>query len=383
MIKKRITLLTLVISISSIITTGCWNYREVDKLAIVAGVAVDKGKDGNYEITAEIVNTTGGRETKTTSRTVSIEGKTMFDAVRNFISLSGKKLYWSHTKVLILSKEIASEGINKVIDWYNRDSETRENVRILVSKGTTAKEILQNKGNSEDIQSFIFEDILKNQVNLNKSPITNILEFNIQSQGKGISAIVPTVNLKKSNGKIMPQIIGTAILKKDRLVDFLNSEETKDLMFIRNEIKGGMIIEVVDGDRLTSVSLEVFKNKTKVSPFVEGKDIEINLNVDTTVAIDEIDGIQNFLDEEGTKKLEESAENTLKKRIELLIKKAQSEYDTDIFGFGSRLWEEEPEVWKSVSDNWEEVFKSLKVNVKTSVHIKNSGILSKSLEEGE
>ena len=87
----------------------------------------------------------------------------------------------------------------------------------------------------------------------------------------------------------------------------------------------------------TLVSLEIFKSKTKVTPVVDGNDIKINLNIDTTVAIDEIEGAGNFFDEEGRMKLEQSAENTLKRRIEYLIEKIQSKYDADIFGFGSKL----------------------------------------------
>lgn len=382
--KIRIVLLIFIILVNSIFTTGCWNYREVDEFSIVAGVAVDKGIKNRFQITVEIIQISGGKDTKTTSKTITTEGKTIFDAARNMIALSGKRLYWAHTKVIILSKKVANEGVIKAIEWYNRDAETREGVHMLVSERESAKEILDARGSGEDIMSFSLDEMIKNQVSLSKAPIVDILKFDIESKNKGSSAIIPAVNLKQIDGKIAPEIVGTAIIKKDKLVGFLNAEETKDLIFIRNEIKGGLLIELMqEKDVLTSVSLEIFKNKTKVKPVVDGKDIEINLNVNTTVAIDEINGTGNFFDEEGKMKLEQSAGNTLKKRIESLIEKMQLKYDADIFGFGARLWEDEPQVWNSVGNNWEEVFKHLKVNVKTDVHIRNSAILSKSLEEGD
>jgi len=153
---------------------------------------------------------------------------------------------------------------------------------------------------------------------------------------------------------------------------------------IRNEVKGGLLIEKVQtGSVLTLVSLEIFKNKTKVTPIVDDKHIEINISVETTVAIDEIGGTENFIDDEGRMKLEESAENMLKKRIESLINKIQSEYDADILGFGTKLQEDKAQVWNRVHNNWEDIFKELKVNVKTIVHIRNSGTLSKPLEKGD
>lgn len=373
-----------VIAINSLLTTGCWNYREVDKFSIVVGMAIDKGKENQFQMTVEIIQVSGGREAKHTSKTITTEGKTIFDAARNMIAISGKKLYWAHTKVIILSKEVAREGVTKVIEWYNRDSETRENVHILISEGLSAKEIFEGQEDSTDIRSLSLDEMIENQVNLSKAPITDILKFDIESKAKGISPVIPVVTLKKIHEKMTPQLTGTAIIKKDKLVGFLNNEETKDLLFIRNEVKGGLLIEQMqEKDIPTVVSLEIFKSKTKVTPIVDGKDIKINLNILTTVAIDEINGTGNFFYDEGLMKLEQSTGNTLEVRIKHLIQKMQFEYDADIFGFGSKLREDKYQAWEKVGNNWEEIFKDLKVNVNTKVHIKNSAVLSKSLEEGD
>lgn len=382
--KTRITLLIFIIFINSIFLSSCWNYREVDELSIVAGVAVDKGIENQFEMTVEIVQISSARDTKKTSKIMTAEGDTMFDAARNLISLSGKKLYWSHAKVIILSKEIASEGVLEAIEWYNRDSETRIEVNILISQESSAKDIFHAQGTTEDVKSFVLEQIIKNQASLSKAPITDILKFDIESKTKGISTVIPAINLKKMDGRMIPEIMGTAIIKNDKLVGFLNGEETKDLMFIRNEVEGGILIEQMQtGGAPTLVALEIFKNKTKVTPDVEDKDVKINLDIDTTVAIDEIGGTDNFIDEEGRVKLEQNAENTLKKRIESLIYKIQLKYDADIFGFATKLQEDKAQVWNEVGNNWEEIFKNLKVNVKTNVHIKNSAIFSKPFEEGD
>jgi spore germination protein KC len=380
----RITLLVLLTIINSIVVTSCWNYREVDELSIVAGVAVDKGTNGLYKITAEIIKISGGKDTKTMAKTITMEGRTMFDAVRNGISLSGKKLYWSHTKVIILSKEIASEGIIKVIDWYSRDSETRADVHILISEGKSAGEIFSGQGVTEEIKSFVLDDMLKNQESMSKAPVTDILKFNNDLKAEGICAIAPVVNLKQMDGIMLPYIMGTAIFKSDKLVGFLNGEETKNMIFVRNEIKGGVLIEGMQGNDLTiPVSLEIFKNKTQVTPVTNGKDIEINININTIAAIDEIEGTENLIDDEGRKKLEQNAGKMLKAQIESIIDKMQSVYDADIFGFGAKLREDKIKVWYRVNNNWEETFKDLKVNVIAKVHIRNSSILSKPLKVRE
>lgn len=383
--KKRITLLILLLLMSSIWVTGCWNYREVDKLAIVAGVAVDKGTNNDYRVTTEIIQIGEGKDSKITSKTITAEGKNMFDAVRNMIAITGKRLYWSHAKVIILSQEIASEGVKKVLDWYNRDSETRADVYILISGGASAEEILKGQATTGEIKSFVLDEMIKNQDSLNKAPKTDVLQFDNDLQAEGISPKAPVINLKQMDGKEVPQIMGTAIFNKDKLLGFLNSEETKALLFIKNEIKGGLLIEdTPKEERFTPVSLEIFRSKTQVKPVVyEDNTIEINLEINTTVGLDEIDGTENLIDNEGRIKLEQNAENTLKERVQALITKMQSQYGVDIFGFGTKLREDNIQEWNRVRNNWEETYRNLKVNIITKVHVRNSGLLSKPLGMGE
>jgi spore germination protein KC len=382
--KNRILLLPLIYIATSILAAGCWNYREIDKLSIVAGIAIDKGTNEKYKLTIEIIQLSGGKETKITPKILTTEGKSLFDAVRNCISTSGKRLYWSHTKVIILSREIANEGITNVIEWYNRDTETREEVSILISQEGSAKEILTGEATTEKITSFTLGEVLENQASLSKAPLIDLLIYDIESQTEGISTIIPAVSLMQEDDKKTPQILGTAIIKNDVLAGFLNGDETKYLLFIRDEIKSGILLaEMQRENESFTVSLEIFKSKTKVKPIVNDKEIIMNIDIKTKVAIDEINGTVNFLDEEGIKKLERIAGDTLKKQIESLIKKIQTEYDADILKFGSILYENDPQTFKRLRNNWNEVFKDLKTNVKTEVQVQNSAILSDVIGESE
>lgn len=382
--KTNAILLCLIILINTITSAGCWNYREIDKISIVAGLAIDKGNEKQYQLTVEIVQITSGKDTKMVSKTITTEGDTMFDAARNIISLSGKRLYWSHAKIIILSKEIATDGITKVMDWYNRDAETREDIHLLVSQEKSAKEIFDGQGVTEDIKSFTLDEMLTNQVSLNKAPDIDILKFDNQSKAMGVSQILPSINLKKVGDKMVPHIEGSAIIKYDQLVGFLNGEETKDLIFIRSEVRGGVLVEKIENEgKPNYVSLEIFKSKTKIAPTIDGENITIQLDIDTTVALDEATGTKDLFNEQGLLELEQTAEETLTIRIDTLIKKVQTEYDADIFGFASKLQEDKAKVWKNVGDNWDEVFKNLAVETKSKMHIKNSGVLSKAIKEGD
>ncbi|HEX9061260.1 MAG TPA: Ger(x)C family spore germination protein [Clostridia bacterium] len=381
---KSIILAFIVLS-NTVLLTSCWNYREIDKLAVVAGVAVDKGTDHKYRITVETIQISGGKDTKPKSKLISVEGDTMFDAARNEISLSGKRLYWSHAKVIILSKEIARNGAIKVIDWYNRDSETRADVNILISGGETAREIFEGQETSEDIKSFNLYQMIQNERSLSKAPNIEIWKFINDLELEGISPVIPSVILKKTNNEAVPHINGSAIFSHDGLIGFINEDESKDLLFIRNEVKAGVLVQMEQGREGNSpVSLEIFDNKTRVNPSVKNDLIDgINISTDTRVAIDEIDGSENYIDDAGRKKLERDAEKTLESNIEQLIKKVQEDYGVDIFGFGAKIHEDYPGLWSRISNNWKKNFKNLKISINSKIDIRNSAMTSKTVEIGD
>jgi spore germination protein KC len=367
------------------ILTGCWNYREIEKLTIVAGVAIDKGKNHKYQITVETIEISGGQDIKPVSKQISIEGETIFDAVRNEISLSGKKLYWSHTKVVILSQEIAKEGILRVVDWFNRDSETRADVLLLVSKEKKARDIFKGRGMTDQIKSFELAEMLKSEKSLSKAPITELWKFANDLESSGIVATLPSVHLQKNGSHYSPQINGTAIFSRDKLIGFIDSAETNNMLFALDEIKGGLLnINGINGKYRTPISLEIFKSKTKKEPIIQNGKIEYNINIDTSVSLDEMGASVDLLEPGKLKQLEIHAGNVLKTRVERCIKHIQSSYGVDVFGFGKQLQKEKPEIWKQLASRWEKgKFNELKVNVSTKVHIKGSGMLSKPIEIGD
>ncbi len=386
MTKVKLILLCIITLINSIIVTGCWNYREIESLAIVAGAAVDKGENARYRLTVEIVKISGGKDTKTESKLISVEGDTIFDCARNSISLTGKKLYWSHNKILIISKEIAEDGVIDIIDWFNRDSETRSSIHLLMSTEKTAEEIFKGGEVTESIKSYELEDMIKNEDRLSKAPNTEIWEFANNMGGEGIEASIATLKMKESEKGKVPSVGGTAIFRGDKLVGVLDEEETKDMLFIRNKIKGGLIVQNLEakGNKKTiSVGLEIFKSKTKLKPIVNKEKIKVDINVQTIVSLGELGGTINVIDEKGRDELIKITEASVEKRLKKTIKKIQQEFGSDILGFGMKIYEDDYESWKNVKNNWDERFRSIEVTVAAKVHIKNSSMLSKPLEVKE
>ncbi|MCQ4923132.1 Ger(x)C family spore germination protein [Tissierella carlieri] len=377
---NKVFLFTLFIVLITIFTTGCWNYREIEKLGLVSGMAIDKGSSGKgYEMTAEVIDISAStREPRFNSIRMQSYGESIFECVRNMINISAKPPYWSHATTMIISKDVAKEGIIPILDWIVRDAEPRLTLYLLISKTPTAKEILSLQSLSTEIRSFEIENMVTSNKRLSQAPNILASELTNDISNKGISAIIPTVDMVYNEGKQTMALSGGAILNKDKLAGFIGLEDVKYYLFVRNKIEGGLLtIDITNSTTLDNVTLEIFKNKTKVTPIVSNGKLSMHIKIKTEAAIGESDTPINILREPNIQHIKHTAEEFLKNNILKLINSMQKDFGLDIFGFGSIVKKKDPKLWKEIDDNWGEIFKDLDVEIDVNVHIRGSGHLSK------
>ena len=100
------------------IFTGCYNYKELNEIAIVSSIAIDK-KDDKYLVNAQVMNAKPSQESDSTQVIVyNSTGNTINEALRNMIMKSSRKLYGGHLSKLVVSEEVAKEGIINVLDMF-------------------------------------------------------------------------------------------------------------------------------------------------------------------------------------------------------------------------------------------------------------------------
>lgn len=384
MLKK--ILLIVLVSINTTILSACWNYREIDKFIILAGAAIDKDKDTNeYIFTAELVEPIG-KERGFKSKIIQTKGDSIFNALRKGIEVNGKKIYWGHSKIIIISEEIAKYDLIYVTDVVLRDAEIRGDTKIFVSKDNTASEILyKTEKIGDEIISYKINDTLKNQKSIPYYPNVNFRELTNQLLAKGASPIVPSVNMEIQEGTPMFRVGGSSVFKKDKLVGYLNDIETRSALFIKDEVKGGFLVveSEIDGKKYRN-TLEVFGSQTKIKPEYKDNKLTMNINVEVDTGIIELSGEKDFIEEKGREILQKDAEEYVKKDMKKVIDKAQTDFQSDIFGFSGIIMREIPKEWKKkIEPNWEEEFKKLDTNIQVKINIRNSALLSKPIKVGE
>ncbi len=382
-IPKKIILLVILISVISVSLCGCWNYRDLEKMLLVSGFAIDKNEAGDkYLLTIEVIDyEMSGVQAKQSAKQIQSEGKTIFEAIRNVINIIGRRLYWAHANMVIISEDIAKEGINPTLDFIARDAELRSEMYVLISKEKTARDVLLQQMLISQTSSDNIENMLVEQKDIGDAPDVHVYDFmeNLHLAG----SIIPAVQLMENMGIKTATLAGTAVFKGDKLVGYLNLTDSKFLIFTRNEIKKGLItVNENPENKVDNITLEIFKSKTKIKPSYTNNRLTMNIDISTEVSIAEMATSIDFSDKKNIGKLKKDAEDKVKSSVESIVKKVQQEYGIDIFKFDKIIKAEEPKLWKQIEPDWDNVFKELNCNVNVNIKIRNCGFSSKAIKEG-
>ena len=381
-INKALILIAVLI-FNSVILTGCWNYKEIDELAIAAGVAVDKNEDGTLHITIEVVNISGNGKTTIEPKYVESDGDTLFEATRKAIDKEGRRIYWSHAKVVVISEELAREDILKYLDFLFRDAEAREDTWLLISREKTAGEILQSKGILNPMVSFQIDDTMRSQKSISRFPFIKLFEFFDRVFYEQVSAILPAVQLVEQHGEKTPVVGGTAIFKHEKLIGFLNEEDTMEILWLRDEVKGGLVIIKDAAGTKANVALEIFKSKSKITPLILEGVLKMKVEIELDVGIGEIMGSTDFISSAGKQKLIKAAEEQIEEDIKKIYTMVRDKYNVDVFGFGRHVEMKMPRVWNQIKGDWDEFFVELELDVAVNVKIRGSATTRIPLKAGE
>jgi spore germination protein KC len=367
--------------------SSCWNHKDIEMVAIAAGLAIDRDEKTNLIIaTIEIIDLqSGGEKGAITSMLVEAEGETVFDAIRNAIMKIGEKVFWGHCKILIVSEDIAREGIISVIDFTERDAETRSDLWIVISRSRTAKDILAASIESNEIIAFHLDETLRSDKHVSKFASGDFSELIRTLKVKTASSLIPTVTTMGSNEEMFIEVSGTGVLKDDKLVYILNENESKITLLIRNQLKGGLLIlsEKPPNGGKVNITLEIFNSKTKLKPVIQENKIYFYIDIKLDVGIGEIDGRENYIEKDKREKVAKHMGEIIENQIIDLVKKTQVNDSTDIFDFGSAIQRRMPKYWKEIESNWDEMYQIIEVIPNVEINITRSALSFETIKVGD
>lgn len=388
--KKIILSLILLICL-----TGCWNYNELNDYSIVSGVAIDKDDD-EYEASVLISNSPKSNSSDSNSSQSQVvvysgKGDSIFSALKQIGLISPKELYFGSFSVLVISEDVAKEGVDSAIDFFVRYPNARKNFYVVLSKENKAKDTLKimsplssfpsqkitdNVKSTTELQGIIssinFNDLLSTLLSDGVETTINCIEIN-----GDIEEGSNKENLESSAPKAYTKLGNLGIFKGDKLVDWANRDESLGINIINGKISE-MFIDLNYNDGYVVIDSTSFSSDVSVE-LKNNKPI-VNINLSGEARIIETKGDIDLEDSKVIEELQKKANKKIKKRVNQAIDLAR-ENKTDIFGFGKMFYQEYPKYFKSEKKEWNDNLDQIEINIKSDLILKNKVSSKNSLEE--
>lgn len=378
--RKKAALLFVMI-ITAALSAGCWNYRGLDEMSIVAGIAIDRDQEtGGYKMTFEIVDMTGNvKEEGIKPMILESTGDTIFDAVRESKRRIVNKIYFGHMETVILSEEIARNvDLGDLMDFFMRDAEVRETLAIVISQEPCASDLLNIEGIGHPLVSFEIEKIIMEDYKVTAStPYKQMYNIHETLHAEGIEVVLPAFRNGDNSTGPVTQANGTAVYKGERLIGFLTPEQSKYFLFVIGKIEGGVLTFSSKGQEKPDATLEISKNTTKKSFDYKDGQLTVKLKIETDTYLNEADAPVDSLDEARIKEMEELASQKLMRGVAQTIDTVRTEFNSDIFGFGDMIHKNDAKLWNKLKNDWDTLFPALEVKIECKVNIVNTAHIKK------
>ncbi|OAA92883.1 Ger(x)C family spore germination protein [Clostridium coskatii] len=367
--------------------TSCWSAHELNKLAIVIGMGIDKGKEDGYpvEMTVQLANVSGikssskgndGGSSNTGYLNLKEKGKSISDAAKAFNRKLNRSLFFSHNQVVIFGKDSAEEGIEKYMDFFLRYRETRLLTWILVSK-QPASEILNVKPELEATPGRNIGELIKNQQQVSQIPAVDLKDFSSKLMSKTTAPTAPIVEISNDNNRKIAYLSETAVFKKGTMVGSLNEKETRGLLWCTNKMKNGIVsISTSNKDINDKVNIVTTHATGKIIPQVKDGGLSIQIKIKQEGDLQEQLSSEDLSNPKAFSILEKREEDTIKKEIMLALKKSRR-LNADIFGFGDTIYQHYPGQWNKIQKNWEETFQNIPVSINVDAKLRRTGRITK------
>lgn len=388
--KRPLILKTAALLLMLVMLSGCWNRREMNTISIVLGVAIDKAEEeGQIEMTVQVAKPGGisdksggggGEQESNAYALLTLSGDSIFNIVREFSHIHGRKLYFPHNKVLIFSEAVAREGIEQYLDFFLRDHETRMDVWLMVTQGKAA-DILAVDPAIEKIPAMHLSHLIQNQRNTSEATCAKLMEFTTELLDKTTAPLISLVARKDdgSGNNMLLEVSGMGIFKQDKMVGILNKSETRGMLWLTSDIKKG-VLETKDNQGMATV--EFIETKTTLTPKIkEDGAIVMDVLVEVEGTLGEMSGYEDMMLDEVTSRIEGNTQKRIWEEAQAAFN-VSHHYNADIMAFGEALHRDYPKEWNQLVNNWEEVLPTIGVDLTIKVKVLGTGRITKLRQPG-
>ena len=372
--KKLILILLILILV---LTTGCWDMREINERLFPYSIGVDlneeEGKD-KYIVTISYLNINAIGKNATQEEMVFVvntPASSIFEAIKELAIETPYPIGLKHLRVLVLGQDLAkeSEMVKEIMDGLSRDFIVNKKIQIVVAEGK-AKDILETvpkASKQEEIEGAIYSMLRRGRTSCRYTPKT--LTGFIKDMDRQGGTTVPRIEAKDDTIKVF----GAAVIKDYEIIGKLDEIENRSIAFMTHEV-GTELVDVNYGDGMISYEMTNHSAKKKLIKDEGNLKMRINIEAEGTLQGYTILDRKEMDGEEVLNNMERAISKHLEGEIRHVLNKIQNEYQVDIINVGENIHKFHPKIWKEISDDWNETFSEMEIEINVDAKLRRRGL---------
>jgi spore germination protein KC len=402
--NKQICLL-LFLLLMSLTLTGCWDHHELESFGLVQALGLDLEPDQKrLAVTTMIAIPSklgvaggqgggGGDQDDSGVMVITTKAPSIYEAFNLINTSVNREITLRQNQILVIGEAMAKAGISKWIDNLVRFREMRRTLLIFICQGPVA-DIFSVKPKLEPNPAEYLSDLVNLSVKTAMYPRMMFNDFmgpyEAYTQANYAPLIVPVkaapkppAGNVKDGGEASRQpeltelrIIGTAVFRGDKVVGNLDIYETQVLQLLTNHFEEALLTIADPHKKSNIIAIRLLKSgpaaQIKYRKHAGRNTFLVKINLEA-----ELLSIQSEINYTLPKQevfLASKIARVIKNRVDGVIAKAQHQFRSDIFGFGTKVRNTmlTTEEWENY--HWPAKFPEAEIHTQVKITIRRVGV---------
>lgn len=341
------------------------DLREIDQVELVQTLGVD--------LDGELVKATAATGSLGEPIVLKNSSVSVSRAMREMQDYTAKKyIFYGHAKHLLVGEEAARRSMSFYMEYMERGVEMRLDTGLYVVQGGSAEQAISATTNGDGNVSDLLDSLAKDVELMSESHVFTCGEVaeQLSENGCALCAAVSLVyedNIVFGGSPVSIQSAGYAVLKEERLVDFLDMNLARGANLLINQT-GSDVIEVPDGEggfiaaRLTGSEVRF------IPTYADGVVASVDVEISVTCNLDELQHPLDIFDPAVTAELERGIAELERYRVLRVLERSQA-LDADFCNIGGRLRFRTPLRFDRMTRSWEEQFAAVPFSVSVEAEL--------------
>ncbi|MGI6706005.1 MAG: Ger(x)C family spore germination protein [Clostridia bacterium] len=373
--RNRICAALMIIWITAVFLTGCWDKRELEELfvAYTAGIDIDEKDSGilSFSLSGPTV------EEKAEEANISVvsQGKSIQDAMINIQSKLYREVVLGHIQVLLIGEETAKEGISVFLDAFFRNPYVRGTLLLGITKGKASELLTESRLKQHPYTGIILKKLLQGSNREGISCRCKLVEFFRCLGIEGKDPCMPYLIISPARDQIIVNNI--AVFRGDRLAGTLDRDESIAAMILMDKMNSGkMVIDLSKSGEesfLDSSAVNIYRTARKITALTEEDKVKIKVELKVTAELSEDPLYRKTISKALIDRQERLFEEKLKSDAIKTLKKLQA-YKSDIVCFGEIIRARHPDFFQG--KEWREIYANADFDIDVHFRIRRVGTVS-------